>query len=270
MSLYPGHFFHDEDAMLTTSERARSNQWLLIGLVGALVAAAWWSLTPVSAVSSGAHAHHHQSPAGGTEISMAQIGFFGASWTVMTVAMMLPTTLPLVTIFHRIAGGKKLRLGLVTLLIVGYLVIWALVGIVVDFGLIVVPALTQASPRFAQHAWMGGGLVLLVAGLYQFTSLKHRCLEKCRSPLSFVIQHWRGQREAWQAFQLGLHHGLFCVGCCWTLMLLMVGVGLSSLGWMLLLGAVMAVEKNVPWGNRLSAPIGFGLIAWGSVALWTA
>jgi predicted metal-binding membrane protein len=256
--------------MLTTSESARSNQWLLVGLVGALVTAAWWSLTPLSAVSSGAPAHHHHSPAGATGISAAQIGFFAASWTVMTIAMMLPTSLPIVTIFHRLASNKKFRLGLVALLIVGYLVMWALFGVVVDIGLIAVPALMQSNPWVAQYAWMGGGFVLLVAGVYQFTSLKHRCLEKCRSPLSFVIQHWCGRRDAWQAFQLGLHHGLFCVGCCWTLMLLMVGVGLSSLAWMLLLGAVMAVEKNVPWGNRLSAPLGFGLIAWGGVALWMA
>jgi predicted metal-binding membrane protein len=178
--------------------------------------------------------------------------------------------MPLVAIFHRLAGDKKFRLGLVALLIAGYLVMWALFGLVVDIGLIVAPAVTQASPGLARVGWMGGGLILLIAGLYQFTSLKHRCLEKCRSPLSFVIQHWRGRRDAWQAFQLGLHHGLFCVGCCWTLMLLMVGVGLGSVGWMLLLGAVMAIEKNVPWGNRLSAPLGVGLIGWGGVALWIA
>jgi len=196
-----------------------------------------------------------------------QIGYFAASWTVMTIAMMLPTTVPLVTIFDRLANGKKFRLSLVALLIAGYLVMWALFGIVVDVAMITTTALAQTSPWLARHVWLGGGVVLLVAGLYQFTSLKHRCLEKCRSPLSFVIEHWRGRRDAWEAFHLGLHHGLFCVGCCWSLMLLMVGVGLGSLGWMLILGALMAVEKNVQWGNRLSAPLGFGLIAWSGVAL---
>jgi predicted metal-binding membrane protein len=253
--------------MLTTPARRRSRPVLLVGLIGAMVAAAWWSLMP-SAGSAG-HAHHHHGSAPGG-LSATQIGFFAVSWTLMTIAMMLPTSLPLVAIFDRLAGGKKFRQGLVALLIGGYLVVWALFGIVVDASMAVAAAVAQASPWLTRHQWLGGGVVLLVAGLYQFSSLKHRCLEKCRSPLSFVMQHWRGRRDAWQAFQLGLHHGLFCVGCCWTLMLLMAGVGLGSVGWMLLLGAVMAVEKNIPWGNRLSAPLGLGLLAWGGVALWIA
>lgn len=256
--------------MLTDSLNDRRNHLLLIGLIGAMATAAWWSMLPSSAVSSGAHVHHHHGSPAVNGLSAMQVGLFVASWTVMTIAMMLPTTLPLVNIFHRLAGGKKFRPGLVALLIGGYLVMWALFGIVVDVGMVAATALTNASPWLTRNAWIGGGLVLLVAGLYQFTSLKHRCLEKCRSPLSFVIQHWRGRQDAWQAFQLGLHHGLFCVGCCWTLMLLMVAVGLGSFGWMLMLGAVMAIEKNVPWGNRLSAPLGIGLIAWGSVALLMA
>ena len=83
------------------------------------------------------------------------------------------------------------------------------------------------------------------------------------TPVMTIIRMGRG-------LMMGVDHGLFCVGCCWTLMLLMVAVGLGSFGWMLILGAVMAIEKNVPWGNRLSAPLGIGLIAWGSVALWIA
>jgi len=78
--------------------------------------------------------------------------------------------------------------------------------------------------------------------------------------LSFVIEHWRGQAHARQAFALGAHHGLFCVGCCWALMLLMFAVGTGSLGWMLLLAAVMAIEKNVSWGRRLTRPLGATLL----------
>ena len=252
--------------MLTISARARYRHGLLVGLVGALSAAAWWSLAGLGGVGSTAHAHHHHGSA--VAFSAIQIGYFALSWTIMTVAMMLPTTVPLVTIFDRLAEAKKFRLGLVSLVVAGYLVMWGLFGIVVDIAMIVTSGLAQASPWLARHATTGGSAVLLVAGLYQFTSLKHRCLEKCRSPLSFVIQHWRGRRDAWEAFHLGLHHGLFCVGCCWTLMLLMVGVGLGSLSWMLILGAVMAVEKNVPWGKRLSAPLGFGLMAWSCVAVF--
>ncbi len=105
--------------------------------------------------------------------------------------------------------------------------------------------------------------ILLLAGAYQFTPLKHRCLDKCRSPFSFVVEHWQGRRERWQAFQLGIHHGLFCVGCCWALMLLMFATGVGSLVWMLALTAVMVIEKTSRWGARLVAPVGVALLVAG-------
>ncbi|MCH7577715.1 MAG: DUF2182 domain-containing protein, partial [Chloroflexi bacterium] len=76
-----------------------------------------------------------------------------------------------------------------------------------------------------------------------------------------ITEHWLGNRQQAQAFRLGVHHGIFCVGCCWSLMLLMFAVGVGNLGWMLVLGTVMAVEKNLPWGRRLSAPLGVALLA---------
>jgi predicted metal-binding membrane protein len=76
-----------------------------------------------------------------------------------------------------------------------------------------------------------------------------------------VISHWQGRAEARQALLLGFRHGLFCVGCCWAIMLLMFVVGTGSVGWMLALGGIMAVEKNMPWGRRLSTPLGLALLA---------
>ncbi|HYB54621.1 MAG TPA: DUF2182 domain-containing protein, partial [Alphaproteobacteria bacterium] len=110
------------------------------------------------------------------------------------------------------------------------------------------------------NAWVLGVGLLALAGLFQFSALKYRCLDKCRTPLSFVIAHWRGKAEARRALLLGLRHGMFCVGCCWAIMLLMFVVGTGSIGWMLALGAVMAVEKNMTWGRRLSAPLGAALL----------
>jgi predicted metal-binding membrane protein len=77
------------------------------------------------------------------------------------------------------------------------------------------------------------------------------------------MQYWRGKRDQLHSFMLGIHHGIFCVGCCWALMLLMFVVGTGSIGWMLALGAVMAIEKNMPWGRKLSAPLGVALIGLG-------
>ena len=129
-------------------------------------------------------------------------------------------------------------------------------------------AVVEQSAWLDENSWVLGAGTLLLAGVYQFTPLKYMCLDKCRSPLSFITEHWHGSREQGEAFKLGLHHGLFCVGCCWSLMLLMFAVGVGNIGWMLALGAVMAIEKNMPWGRRLSAPLGLALFAAGlTVAL---
>jgi predicted metal-binding membrane protein len=111
------------------------------------------------------------------------------------------------------------------------------------------------------NGWIAAALVLAGAGLFQFSRLKYRCLDKCRTPFSFLSRHWRGPTPRRSSLRLGLHHGLFCVGCCWAIMLLMFVVGTGSVGWMLALGAVMALEKNTPWGRHLSYPLGGVLLA---------
>ncbi|HYU20869.1 MAG TPA: DUF2182 domain-containing protein, partial [Chloroflexota bacterium] len=104
--------------------------------------------------------------------------------------------------------------------------------------------------------------LLLVAGLYQFTPFKMLCLDKCRSPYSFLVQHWRGRDAGRDALRLGIRHGLFCLGCCWTIMLLMFALGATNLGWMLILGSLMAAERTTRWGRRVIRPLG------GAFALW--
>src|SRR5947208_313692 len=104
--------------------------------------------------------------------------------------------------------------------------------------------------------------ILLLAGAYQFTPLKTMCLEKCRSPYSFLVSHWSGKHAGRDAFRLGIRHGLFCLGCCWTLMLLMFAIGGANLGWMLALGALMAAERATRWGRRLTRPLGGALVVW--------
>ena len=104
---------------------------------------------------------------------------------------------------------------------------------------------------------------ILLAGIYQFSALKYRCLEQCRSPLVFIAGRWSGRAPRRQALQLGAEHGLFCLGCCWSLMLVMFAVGVGNLGWMFMLGALMAFEKNHPLGRLLSRPLGVGLIGAG-------
>lgn len=185
-----------------------------------------------------------------------------AGWTLMTAAMMLPTTIPLIEIFRRLTRQRPDRTPLVILLVFGYLGVWLAFGIVahlLDFAL---HEAFEASAWLQANTWVLGAGPLFVAGVFQFSRLKYRCLEKCRAPLSFVMQHWHGDDTRVQALRLGAHHGAFCVGCCWALMLLMFAVGTGNVGWMLVLGAVMAIEKNMPWGRRISSPLGAALIAW--------
>jgi predicted metal-binding membrane protein len=193
-----------------------------------------------------------------------------AGWVLMTTAMMLPTVLPLVRIFDRIVSGRSNEATLHGLLIAGYLLAWSGFGIaayLLDWSLHLE---LDGWVWLAQRPWIPGALVLAVAGVFQFSRLKYHCLEKCRTPLGFVTSHWHGPRPQREAFTLGLAHGMFCVGCCWALMLLMFLVGMGNTAWMLLLGLVMAVEKNHWWGRRLSAPLGGALIAGACLLVWYA
>ena len=195
---------------------------------------------------------------------------FVAGWTLMTVAMMLPTSMPLVMLFRRLTGQRPDHLRLVSLLIVGYLGVWVFFGGLAHIGDLLVHGAVEQNEWLKTNAWVIGAGTIMLAGIYQFTPLKYKCLDKCRSPLSFIAEHWRGSHEASQAFRLGAHHGLFCVGCCWSLMLLMFVVGVGNLGWMLALGTVMAIEKNMPWGKKISVPLGIALVGWSLVLVATA
>ena len=186
-----------------------------------------------------------------------------AGWAVMIVAMMLPTSLPLLGMFHRMTRQRSDHVQLVGLVLAGYLLVWTLFGVAAVLGDGVLHTAIERSAWLAVHAWLIGAGIFIVAGLYQFTPLKYYCLDKCRSPMSFLMTHWQGRRDRYYAFRLGVQHGLFCLGCCWSLMLLMFAVGMGNLGWMLLLGAVMAIEKNLPWGRRFSAPLGIVLLCGG-------
>ena len=189
------------------------------------------------------------------------------AWVLMIAAMMLPTAFPLLGMFRRITGGRPDAGRLAAFVILGFFVAWFGFGLLahaVDAGL---ERAAEGSGWFVAHGWIVGAMVLAGAGLFQWSALKYRCLEACRAPFTFVGARWHGSAPAREAFRIGLDHGLFCVGCCWALMLVMFVVGIGSIGWMLALAAVMAAEKNMPWGRRLRTPLGVALLAWaGAIA----
>lgn len=242
-------------------------------LVGALIALAWLSLAVWGLSPYGRYLSHGAIEDIGLHLDGGYLNvllLFVGGWTLMTVAMMLPTSLPLVILFSRLVHQRPHRARLVALVIAGYLSVWTLFGVIAHIGDLGLHEAVEQSRWLEDNAWLLGAGTLVLAGVYQFTPLKYMCLDKCRSPLSFITEHWRGGREGAQAVRLGIHHGLFCVGCCWSLMLLMFVVGVGNLGWMLALGTVMAVEKNMPWGRRLSAPLGAALLGWGLILVLVA
>ena len=240
------------------------NRKLFAALLVALIGFAWASLWVWGQSPYGRYLDHTQL----TEVTgedATLLVFFVGAWTVMVFAMMLPTSLPLINMFHVMTRGRPDHLSLVVLLIVGYLGIWMAFGVAVHLADVALHAVVEQNTWLEANSWVIGAGILMVAGVYQFTPLKYQCLDKCRSPMSFIAGHWTGRHEQRQAFRLGVDHGIFCVGCCWSMMLLMFAVGAGSVGWMLVLGTLMAIEKNMPWGRRLSKPLGVVLLTLGVI-----
>jgi predicted metal-binding membrane protein len=247
-------------------------------LIAGIVASAWAVLALWSASPYGRYLDHGRwsdlgfaaelcraVPAGSLVVPAV---FHAAAWMLMVAAMMLPTTLPLIGIFRRITAGRTDEARLVMLLIGGYLCAWIAFGLAahgLDAWLV---DSARETSWVVTHGWIIGALVIGGAGAFQFSALKYRCLDKCRTPYGFIAERWRGRAPDREAFRIGFDNGVFCVGCCWALMLLMFVVGMGNIGWMLTLGALMAIEKNVPGGRRLGAPLGIALLAWaGAIVL---
>ncbi len=192
---------------------------------------------------------------------LVPLALYIGGWLLMTSAMMLPTTLPLLDRFDRLVRGRPDRRPLLALVIGGYLAVWLAFGAVAHLADAELHLAAQRSTWLLFNGWAIGAAIFAVAGLFQFSSLKYHCLTKCRTPISFIAKHWHGPHAMRNALLLGIDHGVFCVGCCWAIMLLMFVVGSGSIGWMLVLGIIMAVEKNLPWGARLGRPLGGALLA---------
>jgi predicted metal-binding membrane protein len=238
----------------------RRDRAILGGSVGALAIIAWLSLGLWSASPYGRYLHHDGGAGGPLAATPLDVFLFTAGWVLMIVAMMLPTSIPLVLVFAAVVGRRPAPMILVGLLLAGYLTLWAGFGFaawVLDRG---IHAAVDAWPWLAEHPQLIMGTTLMMAGLWQFSPLRDKCLDECRSPFGFVVNRWQGRAVRRESFAMGLAHGAFCIGCCWSLMLVMFGVGLGSVVAMLVLGAVTAIEKNLPWGRRLTHPLGFLLI----------
>ncbi len=227
---------------------------MLAGVVGtAWVALVAWGSSPYSR-----YLDH-----GGTS-GIAGVALFTLGWTLMITATMLPTATGLLGAFRPVARRHAQPALLLGALVAAFLLTWAAVGLLMYGADVALHGAVDRWPSLESNSHLLTAAVLLAAGAYQWTSIKDRCLTRCRTPRSFVYRFWRGGRPTVDAVQMGLAYGRSCVGCCWALMLLMFAVGSGSVGWMLALGAVMAVEKNVERGRRISRPVGAVLLALGA------
>lgn len=194
----------------------------------------------------------------------ANLAAVWAMWCVMMVAMMLPSALPMVLTFVQVARRDGER-GRARAFVAAYGLVWlgfATAGTVAQWllqrsGLVDPMAVSRSTALTA--------LLLLLAGAYQFSPLKRVCLRSCRTPLGFLLGHWRpGVRGA---FAMGLRHGMLCLGCCWALMGLLFIGGMMNVAWVAALSIAVAIEKLAPGGERAATLLGVGLIAAATVKL---
>ena len=191
-----------------------------------------------------------------------------AMWVVMMAAMMLPGAAPLI-LLHADAARRRGQPGdLPAWLVLGYLAVWGGFGAAATALQWLLERLALLSPMMEASSIALAGGVLVAAGVYQWTPAKRSCLTHCRSPLAFVMAHWRDGRAG--AFAMGARHGLYCLGCCAPLMALLFVGGVMNLAWIAGIAAFVAVEKFVPAGHAVGRAAGALLVVWGLATLWRA
>ena len=237
----------------------------LAGLT-ALVALAWIYLLRLSreAVSMAEMGMAHLGPWTPADAALA-----AGMWSVMMVAMMLPSAAPMILVFVTVnlrrgidANAPYVSTGLFTL---GYLLVWGVFSVgatAAQWGSQRAAVLAEATLALTPLA---GAAVLVAAGLWQLTPLKYACLARCQSPIGFLLAEWRQGRRG--ALVMGLRHGLYCLGCCWALMALLFVGGVMNLAWVAAIATFVLVEKTVPAGRVVGWLSGSALIAGGVVML---
>lgn len=194
---------------------------------------------------------------------------FIAIWIVMMIAMMFPTAAPMILMFTKIYAGKQQQQQAFVptwVFISAYLLIWSLCGVLLYPLAAGIENLAANSMWLMNNAARIGGVILLLAGLYQLSPLKHTCLSKCRTPLQFILSSWHDGYGG--AFRMGLEHGAYCLGCCWLLFVILFPLGIMNIAIMALVTALIFAEKALPFGRQISQLAGIALIAYGALVIF--
>ena len=191
-------------------------------------------------------------------------------WALMMLAMMLPSAAPMILLHATVSRRKDPERGgrRAFLFALAYAAVWggfALAATAAQWGLERAALLT---PAMAANSAVVASLLFLGAGVYQFTPFKRACLRQCRSPLEFLAGHWREGGAG--AFAMGVRHGAYCVGCCWTAMALLFVGGVMNLAWIAALALLVLAEKLLLGGSLIGRVLGAGLVVWGAAGLAAA
>lgn len=244
----------------------RTSSWIDRRFLGIWIAICLaWILVLMGEFTGQSHWLHHDQLIGhNPQPLLIRLGIFLLAWQVMTAAMMLPTVVPTLqgAIEASRNAGQKYP---ATLFLAAYFLVWTGFALVVFGADLALHHFVDRWPWLAERAGLISGSTLIVAGLFQFTPLKRQCMTLCRHSVPGPPSPTQNRLK--QAWHCGLHHGVYCLGCCWALMLLMFAVGVGHLVAMVLLTGVMILEKTTRRGRSIAPIVGLALVVWGSLAL---
>lgn len=237
-----------------TARSAPTDLWFAPAMLAVAAAGWWWSATTASDMSA------DMLMSGAVAMSLTA---FLVAWVAMMAAMMLPAVLPVVRLYKRAAAQGTVAP--VPLFLIGYVGVWSMIGLpAYVFWRRLAGPLADASPTAGRVA----GVVLVAAAVYQLSPLKSVCLRHCRSPLSFFMRHGTNLHRASGAVIAGARHGLYCLGCCWMLMAILVAFGTMEITWMIALATLILIEKVTPIGERAATVAGVAFLILGVVLLF--
>ena len=249
-------------------ERAvRRDRSLVAFALGVITLASWLYLLRMATVMNAAATDKAMHAAMG----MPEMAAWGSAeflmlfvmWSVMMVAMMLPSAAPVILLVvgtYRRRGTRSTRLSAV--FTAGYLFAWTAFSAIAAGTQLFLHQAAMLSPEMSSNSTLLGGAILIGAGVYQWLPLKTACLRHCRSPLAFLAREWREGTAG--ALIMGFRHGVFCVGCCWALMALLFVAGVMNLIWVAAIAVFVLVEKLAPLGGRFGRAAGLLLASWGA------
>jgi predicted metal-binding membrane protein len=232
---------------------------LILGSLLFLASVAWALLVWQSAVMDG-------------EMSLTMsmgAPLFIALWVVMMVAIMFPTAAPMMLMFNRIHNQRREKgqsFVPTWIFVAAYLLVWSATGIAA-YGIAVLgDELADQSMWLMDNGARIGGVVLIAAGAYQLSPLKSVCLNKCRSPISFVLHSWRDGSLG--SFRMGLEHGVYCLGCCWLLFVILFPLGMMNIAVLAGITALIFAEKSTAWGRQIARAAAVVFIVYGAVVVF--